>query len=453
MRGWTHYLSGLVMATFFPTLLADLARGVMLPVISGVYGYLPDFIDFKFRRFTWRRDIVIDPAPQDPRRKISPRRIRISELDSLEKWRFYYLEGVVESIVDRGDRSIVFTLRDETGLIKVKARDEDYEKLMSITRHIEPGIWVRLPGYLDIDEKGELYWNIADSFHPQYVAESVARAIDRAFETGEMITVKIYNVRLKGDLYRRFMIQYDSVDNTIRVFMGPVVSTGGLPVEKTSTPRYRYIGEAKTRYPFRKVYPRPTIIDAFSGPEIGFIRVRDGDRDVVEEVFIPWHRGFTHSFIAGFLLALPLLPILYLIGYVNYLELTAACILGYWMHVLEDQMGYMGSVLLPPLTKKRIPGFMLGPRIYGLMNFATAWLMIALAIWNINRYLPVISPGTPRVIDIPDIPLLLLITLPSIVIYIAGVVDRLLYTGVLKLKKREKEEEESLEEIEEVGSF
>jgi len=49
MRGWTHYFSGLAMATFFPPLLSDLARGVMWPVLAGVAGYLPDFLDFKFK--------------------------------------------------------------------------------------------------------------------------------------------------------------------------------------------------------------------------------------------------------------------------------------------------------------------------------------------------------------------------------------------------------------------
>lgn len=51
MRGWTHYFSSLVMFTFFTPLLEDLAKGVLWPVITGSYAYLPDFIDFKFRRF------------------------------------------------------------------------------------------------------------------------------------------------------------------------------------------------------------------------------------------------------------------------------------------------------------------------------------------------------------------------------------------------------------------
>lgn len=453
MRGWTHYLSGLVMATFFPSLLTDLSRGVMLPVISGVYGYLPDFVDFKFRRFTWRRDIEVDPSPQDPIRKISPRRIKIAELKSTERWRFYYIDGVVESVLEKSENRAVFTIRDETGVIKVLTRDEDYQRLIRAIGDIEVGKKIRVPGYLEIGANNELYWNNADAPHPQYIADHIARAIDMAYEKGRAVTVKIHNIRMKGDVYRRFLVQYDSANQAIRVFMGPIVSTGGLPFEGTDTPKYRRVGEAKTKYPFRKVYPRPTVIDAFSGPEIGFVKTIAGDKEVVEEMFIPWHRGFTHSFTAGFLATLPLLLILYIIGYRNYLDLSIACMLGYWMHVIEDQMGFMGSVLLPPLTKRRVPGFMLGPRIYGLMNFSTAWLMIALAIWNINRYLPLISPETPRLVPIPDALLILLLALPSIVIYIAGVIDRVLYAKILRAKRREIEEEKSIEEMEEIGGF
>lgn len=453
MRGWTHYLSGLAMATFFPQLLSDLSFGNPLPVLTGIYAYLPDFIDFKFKRFMWRRDIVIDPSPQDPVYKVSPRRIKINELNSNERWKLYYIEGVVDSIEKHGDREIVFKLRDETGSIRVIAKNEDYDKLIKIHSEIKSGMRIRLPGYLEYDEGGNAYWNVSDAPHPQYIANLIAKAIDTAYETNKLVTVKIYNIRMKGDVYRRFLVQYDSDNRVIRVYMGPLVSTGGLPFENTDTPQYRRVGEAKTKYPFRKIYPRPTVIDAFSGPEIGFIKNKTSSGDVVEEVFIPWHRGFSHSFTSGFLLAIPLMLILLLINYQHYFELTIACMLGYWMHVIEDQLGYMGSVLIPPFTKKRIPGLMLGPRIYGLMNFATSLLMIGLIIWNINRFISTISPYTPKPIPLPDTITLLILISPSLVIYVAGVIDRILYSKKLRELEKEKEAEERLEEMEEIGGF
>jgi hypothetical protein len=275
MRGWTHYFSGLVMASFFPQLLSDLAKGVMWPVLAGVAGYLPDFLDFKFKKWFWKIDLVVDPAPRDPLRKISPRRARISELRALGKWRFFYIEGVIQEVLEERDGFAKFKVSDDTGSITVVARDKDYYNLtrilgMRISEAAKTGRIYRFPGYLDAEENGEVYWNIADAPHPQYIASAVAEAIDRAYETARMVTVKIHNIRMPGDFYRRFLVHYDEKNRRIIVVMGPLVSTGGLPLEGSDPPEYRKIGVAETKYPFRKVYPRPTIIDAFSGPEIGY---------------------------------------------------------------------------------------------------------------------------------------------------------------------------------------
>lgn len=464
MRGWTHYLSGLAMSTFFTPLLEDLAKGVLWPVITGFYAYLPDFIDFKFRRFLWRRDILVDPAPQDSKLRVSPRRILIKELRPENRWQFYYIEGVVASVMTRSDEFAEFAVRDDSGEIRVIARREDCRRLQEfIGSELSVGVRVRVPGYMDFDAEGKPYWNVADAPHPNYIAGLVAKAIDLAYETGKKVTVKIYNIRMPGDVYRRFLIHYDSSSKKIRVLMGPLVSTGGLPIENTRVPLYRMFGEASTKHPFKKVYPRPTVIDAFSGPEIGFIK--NLEEGVVEEEFIPWHRGFTHSFTAGFLFSIFLIPILLLLGYENYLYLTIAAMLGYWMHVIEDQMGLMGSILLPPITKKRIPGLMIGPRIPAAMNFATNWAMISVLVWNLNRSLPLISPGFPKIIDlakltgslIPDVisdfMLLVILLIPTILIYVFGLVDRARFIKTLKEQLPEKKLEELLDEMEEVGGL
>ncbi len=464
MRGWTHYLSGLAMTTFFTQLLEDLSKGILWPLIAGFYAYLPDFVDFKFRRFLWRRDIVVDPAPQDRKLKVSPRRVFIGELRPENRWQFYYLEGVVKAITSRGEELTEFVLEDGSGEIRVVARYEDLRRLERVVGgELSVGVRVRVPGYMDFDAEGKPYWNVSDAPHPNYVAKLIAKAIDSAYETGKRVTVKILNIRMSGDLYRRFLVHYDSPNKRILVLMGPLVSTGGLPIDGTGVPPYRMIGEAKTKHPFKKVYPRPTVIDAFSGPEIGFIK--NPEEGVVEEEFIPWHRGFTHSFTAGFLFSLFLIPILFLIGYENYLYLALAAMLGHWMHVIEDQMGLMGSVLFPPITKRRVPGLMIGPRIPAAMNFATNWAMISIIVWNINRNLPLISPDFPKIIDlakitglpltdmIADFMLLIILLVPTIFIYALGLMDRAKFIKLLKEQLPEKKREELLDEMEEVGGL
>jgi len=465
MRGWTHYFSGLVMASFFPQLLSDLAKGVMWPVLAGVAGYLPDFLDFKFKKWFWKIDLVVDPAPRDPLRKISPRRARIRELEALGKWRFFYIEGVIQEVIEERDGFAKFKVSDDTGSITVVARDKDYYNLtrilgMRISDAAKTSRIYRFPGYLDVEENGEVYWNIADAPHPQYIASAVAEAIDRAYETARMVTIKIHNIRMPGDFYRRFLVHYDEKNRRIMVVMGPLVSTGGLPLEGSDPPEYRKIGVAETKYPFRKVYPRPTIIDAFSGPEIGYERVGD----VVEEVFIPWHRGFTHSVTGSILIGGLIGLVSLLFGYSNWVYLTLASILGYLMHVLEDQLGFMGSNLLPPLTKRRIPGVMLGPSRQGLMNFATNWLMLSLLIWNVNRYMPIVAPPTPKIIELStllkvapevgDAVLLLLLSSPTILVYIWGLIDRRKFIERYRLKIEEEKVREAVEEAyEETSGF
>ncbi len=435
------------MASFFPELLYDLSHGIMLPIITGAFGYLPDFIDFKFRRFLWKRDYVIDPAPWDPKRKIAPMKIRISELDESKRWQLYYIEGRIVDILERDEERIVFKLADETGTIRVEAIKEDYRRLQRIYGDIKSGMEVRLPGFLDMDEFGRK-WVVADAPHPQLIAETIAKAIDEAYEKDKLVTVKIFNIRMAADVYRRFLVHYDSPSRTIKVYMGPLVTTGGLPIKGTDTPEYRRVGEARTRYPFIKVYPRPTIIDAFSGPEIGYRKtVLPDGKEIVEEVFIPWHRGFSHSFTGGIVAALLLMPILWLIGYPHWLQLTIAAMLGYWMHVIEDQLGFMGSNLFPPITKNRIPGLMLGPNIYTGMNFATSWLMIALMTWNINRFAP------ERPIALPDPLVLLVLAAPSIMIYIYGIYDSIKFRRLYKAYWKQMAALEALEEREEVGGL
>lgn len=412
----------------------------------------------------WRRNVVVEPAPQDSKLRVSPRRILIKDLRPEKRWQFYYIEGVVASVVTRGDEVVEFVVRDDSGEIRVIARYEDRQRLQEfVGGELSVGVRVRVPGYLDFDAEGRPYWNVADGPHPKYIAELIAKAIDLAYETNKRVTVKIYNIRMPGDVYRRFFIHYDSSNKKIRVLMRPLVSIGGLPVGGVRVPSYRMLGEASTKHLFKKVYLRPTVIDAFSGPEIGF--TKNLEEGVVEEEFVPWPRGFTHSFTAGFLFSIFLIPMLFLLGYRNYLYLTIAAILGYWMHIIEDQMGLMGSVLLPPVTKKRVPGLMIGPRIPTAMNFATNWAIISVLVWNLNRGLPLISPGFPKLIDLAkltgllipeamsDFALLLILLTPTILIYVFGILDKARFIKTLKERLPKKKLEELLDEMEEVGSL
>ncbi len=458
MRGWIHYLSGAAMATFFPVLLADLRLGILIPLITAAFGYLPDFLDFKIKKWLFPRHVEIDPAPIDPKTKVAPLTVQIKDLGKYEDYQLIAIKGVVESVDEVSEDRIVFTVNDGTGRVKVEAIREDYLRLKKIYGEIKPGLKIHIPGY-KIQKPGfEPRFIASDAPHPQLIASKIAEAIDKAFEENRMIVTKVYNIRLPGDVYRRFLIHYDSPHRTIKVYMGPIVTTGGIPIRGTDVPEYRKVGEAMTKHPFVKLYPRPTVIDAFSGPEIGYRKTVIAGKEVVEEVFIPWHRGWSHSFTGGAIAALILAGILILIGYPHWFELSIAAMLGWWMHVIEDQLGFMGSVLFPPFQKKRVPGLMIGPNHYTAMNFATAWLMLSLIIWNINRFTPTITMmisgvAAPKPIPIDDWLFLLLLIWPSIIIYAYGVWDGIKFRKLYKKYWKYYALMELSEDMETIGGF
>ncbi|WP_148883062.1 metal-dependent hydrolase [Thermococcus aciditolerans] len=466
MRGFTHYISGLAAATFFAALVGDLRLGILIPVIAAAAAYSPDFVDFKFGKFLERRDYEIDPAPWDEKKHYAPKLVKVSELSEENRYQFFAVEGKVEEILARGSgkvsyrvlredgseetvtesyNSIVFTLSDGTGKITVEAFGDDYEFFEEEFGKIEEGKKLLVFGYVDVEEDGSLKLVVSDAPHPQGIADTIARAIEEAYREGERI-VKIHNIRLPGDVYRRFWVHLDPPKREVRVEMGPIVTPGGVAIGG-DVPEYRKYGIAKVDVPFIKTYPKPTRIDSFSGPEIAFRRAEFKGKTVVKDRFLPWHHGFSHSLTMGMIIGLVVFAFFKLIGYEHATELALASMIGQWLHVFEDQLGFMGSNLLPPITKDVVPGFKLGESGSGLTNFSTAWLMIAFMIWNFNRF------TDPRPIPISDAKLLLLLAWPSIIGFGIAIVKS------FRLRKEISElmdyytNLEAFEELEEVGGI
>ncbi len=69
--------------------------------------------------------------------------------------------------------------------------------------------------------------------------------------------------------------------------------------------------------------------------------------------------------------------------------------LGYAAHVLEDQLGFMGSNLFWPFTKRRFDGAHLLHSGDTVPNLVTVWLSLTLILLNLDRarLTPLISPG------------------------------------------------------------
>jgi membrane-bound metal-dependent hydrolase YbcI (DUF457 family) len=67
MKGFTHYMVGLAAASFIPQAVREAASGNPLPMLAGgLFGILPDALDFKAARFFARHDMEIAPDPSAP---------------------------------------------------------------------------------------------------------------------------------------------------------------------------------------------------------------------------------------------------------------------------------------------------------------------------------------------------------------------------------------------------
>lgn len=282
MKGITHFISGVAASTFIPGVVAGAASGSLLPVLGGVFGLLPDTLDFKFARYFERAE-DIDPDPRRP--------------------------------------------------------------------------------------------------DPQPIADRVADAIDRAYKRNRPVRVRLHTMKLGADLWRQYTLRFDVENGEVAVRIGPTVNTSqmayaGSEIDGLSEAR------AKVAAPMVYTYGEAMRIDIFGGPSFAFKRVKDK----VEIQFLPWHRSWSHSLVlAAFLgLAIGLL-----------LQATAGWVVfaGMAVHILEDQLGYMGSNLLWPLTEDRTGGLRLIHSGDPIPNFATVWSALVLILFNLDRYTPNRTPS------------------------------------------------------------
>jgi membrane-bound metal-dependent hydrolase YbcI (DUF457 family) len=226
-----------------------------------------------------------------------------------------------------------------------------------------------------------------DDLDPQAIADRVVSTMLSAFETGQPKTIQLHTLRLGPDLWRRYSLRFSPATNEVVVRVGPIVNTSGAPLPG-STPLENAAGRAAVGLPLPPTYDAEINIDVFSGPAFRFERYSDN----IRVIFLPWHRRWTHSLplaaAIGLGIALILGPIAGLV-----------CGLAFATHVLQDQLGHMGSNLSWPFTHRRSAGLGLLYSGDPLPNFLTVWTAIALILFNLDRF-----STTPR---LPTLPYLL----------------------------------------------
>jgi hypothetical protein len=244
---------------------------------------------------------------------------------------------------------------------------------------------------------------------PQAMAERIAAAMKRAYQRGVSspegpVKIRLHTLRLGTDLWRRYSVTFDLANQQVIVAIGPAVTTAQVPYEGSEIPGLR-TGRASIGAPIQHTYDAETQIDIFDGPSMAFER----DGDAVRVTFLPWHRAWSHSL--GMVLLLGALGTLIAPVYGLVMALAALA------HIVEDQLGYMGSSLLFPFARKRTPGLGWMRSGGGLPNFLTVWISMAVVFLNLDRF-----SATP---SIPVLPYLLgIIVAPSLFFVLLAAWDR-----------------------------
>jgi membrane-bound metal-dependent hydrolase YbcI (DUF457 family) len=207
---------------------------------------------------------------------------------------------------------------------------------------------------------------------PQVIANAVAAEIDRAAETNRSIRVQLHNIPLGPNRWRQYRIRFDSDRSEVVITIGPIVNSALAPLDETG----QRVARAKTKAKLDYTYDGEMTADIWNGPSFAFVP----KAHAVEVQFLPWHRAWSHSF--------TLAAVLGVITGVLFGSIQAGLVafLGMSAHIVEDQLGYLGSNLFWPITKERSAGARLLHSGDAIPNFLAVWTALVLILFNLDRY-------------------------------------------------------------------
>ena len=218
---------------------------------------------------------------------------------------------------------------------------------------------------------------------PQKMAEGIGKAMDEAFETGRYVKVQLYPIRMGADLWRQYVIKFDGEKNEVTVVINQIVTTSQVPYLGTE-PKENRLGRYRLKGKMLDTHGRPSVVDIMSGPQYGFRKTAQGE---VEVEFLPWHRTWSHSYLLGLFLSIPVWLIASLIAgwSVGWLYGLIA-FLGFAIHLTEDLTGHMGGSLFWPFQKTRSNGLAWFKASNPHANFSVDYTSAVIIIYNLNRF-------------------------------------------------------------------
>lgn len=216
------------------------------------------------------------------------------------------------------------------------------------------------------------------------IAAGLAEGVRRAGAGGRPVWIKLDTLPVSGDRWQRYQVRFDPPRRRLTVSLGPVVTTGQQPVSNAPATGFEPVSVALD-FPIRFEYEADVTVDIFDGPMLALVPGADG-RITIE--FLPWHRGASHSLVVAAGVGL-------LGGWICR-SAGAGLVLGlaYASHILADQLGYLGSRLFWPLSRRRFPGLQWTRSMDRLWNFGMIWAALMLLLANLSDRLPPAGLGS-----------------------------------------------------------
>lgn len=342
MKGFTHFMSGIAAASFIPQVVRmsatsrlDTVEGAsssFILLLAGLYGILPDSMDFKVGQFFATAKFEVDPDPVNP--------------------------------------------------------------------------------------------------DPAAMAQVFADAVKFVGETGKTERIQFYPIQLGASLWKQYNVIFEPGEVVVQV--NEIVKTSQVPIPGTAPTGVR-VGRAKLLFELksRSDEPdwlnrivqkmrraikgpdpppgpvKPSTIDIFSGTQFELQRESDGK---IYFYWLPWHRTWSHSYVLGLLLSLPIFAAAYLLSLTNWWLYGLVCFLAFAVHITEDMTGHIGGSLLWPLHPPRTEGLELFKASDPRTNFSVDYACTIFILWNMDRF-------TSRIVPLPGWAFLTLFLVIPLAIY------------------------------------
>ncbi len=286
MKGFTHFVAGLAITSFFPWAVDAAARGNPLYfLLGGACALLPDTLDFRLLRYFYRYHVEITPDPLQP--------------------------------------------------------------------------------------------------DMQMVADAIANAIDMT--TSASLRLRLNTIRTGTDQWQKYHIHINAGKRQVIAKLDGIIDTGGNTIDDQKR-NQQPAAIASFHAPVNVEYLASFSVEMFDGPHLELEPDRNGE---IQIRFIPWHRAHTHSFCCSAMIALG-------IAMFGFWQAAIVCWCAHASHVLLDQLGYMGSNVLWPLSNQRFPGLKLQHAASAYWNFAAVWIAITVIFGNLSSH-AIDKPAMPPV--------------------------------------------------------